>query len=191
MIKSKTRRHRQRRNKLSRRMKKRGGVKSMSMKSMKSVRPNSNVHDLGGVKKTRNFNFKRIQDYCIRLFRSTFRLNPSGDPMFDNVAYGQLNQLGFNGRWKNIRTREGTIFTDETMDDINFIKKLNSVVGATEPGWIYNYSSREWKQVMQSTPEEIAEYYNSILWLSQQNRAHIFWVPANYETIMQHDSIDS
>jgi len=77
------------------------------------------------------------------------------------------------------------------MDDAAFIKKLNSVVGATEPGWIYNYSSREWKQVMQSTPEEIAEYYNSILWLSQQNRDHIFWVPENYETIMQHDSIDS
>jgi hypothetical protein len=158
-------------------MKKRGGVKSM-----KSVRPNSNVHDLGGVKKTRNFNFKRIQDDCIRLFQSTFRLNPSGNPIFNLDAY---RHLGFNGRWKNIRTREGTIFTDERMDDDAFIKKLNSVVGATEPGWIYNYSSREWKQVMQSTPEEIAEYYNSILWLSQQNRDHIFWVPENYEAIMK------
>lgn len=164
MIKSKTRRHRHRRNKLSRRMKKRGGVKGKR----------------GPISYTSSDEFKGIQDYCIRLFKSTFTLNPSGNPIFNMDAY---RHFGFNGRWKNIHTNTG--ISDETMYDDMFIKKLNSVVGVSDPGWIYNYSSREWKLQAASTPAEIAEYYNSILWLSQQNRDHIFWVPENYEAIMK------
>ena len=179
MNKSKTRRHRQRRNKLSRRMKKRGGVKSV-----KSVRssgfPDSNVHDLGGVKKTRNF--KKIQDHCIRLLMSTVTINPSGNVIFKMDEYRQLQKLGYTGKWKNIRTREGKIISDEIMDDISFIKKLNSVVGSGDSEFIY--INKAWKQRADSTPEEIADYDNYILWLSQQNRLNIFWVPENYQDIM-------
>jgi len=164
-------------------MKKRGGVKSV--KSVNSVRssgfPYSNVHDLGGVKKTRNF--KKIQDHCIRLLMSTVTINPSGNFKFNMDEYRQLkDRLGYTGMWKNIRTREGKIISDEKMDDIHFIKKLNSVVGASDPEFIY--INKKWQLRAKSTPEEIADYDNYILWLSQQNRLNIFWVPENYQDIM-------
>ena len=187
MLKNQThRRSRQRRCKLSRRMKKRGGVKSVrSSGFVKSVPssgfPDSNVHDLGWVKKTRNF--KKIQDHCIRLLMSTVTINPSGTFKFNMDEYRQLkDRLGYTGMWKNIRTREGKIISDEKMNDIHFIKKLNSVVGSSDPEFIY--INKEWQLRANSTPEEIANYDNYILWLSQQNRLNIFWVPENYQDIM-------
>ena len=85
MNKSKTRRHRHRWNKLSRRMKKRGGVPKVPKSIM-------NRND---------DKFKSIQNYWIHVIGDILKnYNP-------NEATAELRRLGHNGIWKNIHTNTG------------------------------------------------------------------------------------
>ena len=70
------------------------------------------------------------------------------------------------------------------MDDSDFFKQIRRSVAVGQEGMIFirtSASSGQWQMMEGSTPEEIDEYYNYILWLSDQNRDHIFWVPKNYD----------
>lgn len=160
MNKSKTRRHRHRRNKLSRRMKKRGGVPKVPKSIM-----------------NRNDKFKSIQNYWIHVIGDILKnYNP-------NEATAELRRLGHNGIWKNIHTNTGNN-SDREMDDSDFFKQIRRSVAVGQEGMIFirtSASSGQWQMTEDSTPAEIDEYYNYILWLSDQNRDHIFWVPKNYD----------
>lgn len=174
---NKTRRHRQRRNKLSRRMKKRGGAPKI--KSLKSSTPPiaSSIS-----KKAPDYDLKKIQDHWIGLLRNT--LNPSGRTTFNLEAYRRLKSIGYQGTWKNIRTNTaGNFISDEEMDEVSFLKKLKSVVAVPDSAdQIFkrtSASSGEWKMTKDSTPKEIREHDNYNLWLSHENRDQNFWVPKN------------
>lgn len=173
---NKTRRHRQRRNKLSRRMKKRGGAPKIKSTVLKSSTPPI----ASSISKAPAYDLKKIQDHWIRLLRNT--LNPSGRPTLE--AYKRLIKFaGYKGTWKNIRTNTaGNFISDNEMDDGQFLKKLKSVVGVGDDDMIVkrtSASSGVWQMRDQSTPEEIAEHDDYHSWLSTQNRDQIFWVPKN------------
>lgn len=177
---NKTRRHRQRRNKLSRRMKKRGGAPKI-----KSTIKSSTPPIASSISKAPAYDLKKIQDHWIGLLRNT--LNPSGRTTFDLEAYKRLIKFtGYKGTWKNIRTNTaGKFISDEEMDDREFLKKLKSVVAVPDDrDMIYNRRSGNWQMTKDSTPEEIHEHDNYNLWLSHQNREHIFWVPENVYNIV-------
>ena len=177
---NKTRRHRQRRNKLSRRMKKRGGAPKI--KSTVPVLKSSTPPIASSISKISKYDLKKIQDHWIGLLRNT--LDPSGRTMFNLYAYRRLKSIGYQGTWKNIRTNTaGNFISDEEMDEVSFLKKLKSVVAVPAEGdWIVKHtsaSSAEWQTTKDSTPKQIREHDDYHSWLSTQNRDQNFWVPEN------------
>lgn len=182
MNKSKTRRHRQRRNKLSRRMKKRGGghhrTKSQRQPSRfkEEERPSffernrdPEYNDKRDAAFARfNHQYKEIQDRYIQLLLQ----GQEQDRWVEVCASKDLTYNVGVGKWK----RSPPSRDRELITDFMLLTRMQQVT--THPD-IYGHS--HWDPVIREyteTPnQDTIAFLESLKWLSRENREGKFWIP--------------
>ena len=176
MIKSKTRRHRHRRNKLSRRMKKRGGVhhRTSSLKRPSLFEP-IGVNSKFYVNKKKAFEsfkrkYQRIQDEYI------------GYDQYDNPVIKKAN---LNGYWVEVsvqdleyneatRTWEIVRQHRQRRHQTDLLRDMTFTV--THPGDL-QWDPETNSYTDKPTQASIAFLANDLKWLRVQNREGRFWIP--------------
>lgn len=176
MIKSNTRRHRHRRNKLSRRMKKRGGGhhRTSSLKRPSLFEP-IGVNSKFYVNKNKAFEsfkrkYQRIQDEYI------------GYDQYDNPV---IKKAGLNGDWVEVSVQD--LEYNEATHKWEIVRRIqrhhryqtdllrDMTVTVTHPGE-FQWDPETNSYTDTPTPSSIA-FLAGLKWLRVQNREGRFWIP--------------